>query len=172
MSSVPYEARVNLALEAIQKDQNLSIRAAAKIYGVSDRTIRRRRDGSAARHDTVPNSRKLTQLEEEVIVQYVIELCTRSFPPRLRGVEDMANQLLHTRDASAVGKNWASNFVRRRPEPGFKSTTLHDTFVNMAWIWMLTNNFDVEWVEMDPLWKRIHIVEFVEWKPTLSNNGN
>jgi hypothetical protein len=36
---------------------------------------------------------------------------------------------------------------------GFKSTTLHDTFVNMAWIWMLTNNFDVEWVEMDPLWK-------------------
>ncbi|RKK06667.1 hypothetical protein BFJ65_g18565 [Fusarium oxysporum f. sp. cepae] len=116
MSSVPYEARVNLALEAIQKDQNLSIRAAAKIYGVSDRTIRRRRDGSAARHDTVPNSRKLTQLEEEVIVQYVIELCTRSFPPRLRGVEDMANQLLRTRDASAVGKNWASNSVRRRPE--------------------------------------------------------
>jgi hypothetical protein len=39
------------------------------------------------------------------------------------------------------------------PVPGFKSTTLHDTFVNMAWIWMLTNNFDVEWVEMDPLWK-------------------
>ncbi|KAI8396326.1 hypothetical protein FOFC_20873 [Fusarium oxysporum] len=54
---------------------------------------------------------------------------------------------------------------------GFKSTTLHDTFVNMAWIWMLTNNFDVEWVEMDPLWKWIHIVEFVEWKPTLSNNA-
>ncbi|KAJ9419876.1 hypothetical protein FOXG_22198 [Fusarium oxysporum f. sp. lycopersici 4287] len=53
---------------------------------------------------------------------------------------------------------------------GFKSTTLHDTFVNMAWIWMLTNNFDVEWVEMDPLWKWIHIVEFVEWKPTSSNN--
>ncbi|KAH8742372.1 hypothetical protein F5883DRAFT_513406, partial [Diaporthe sp. PMI_573] len=26
---------------------------------------------------------------------------------------------------------------------GFKSTTLHDTFVNMAWIWMLTNDFDV-----------------------------
>ncbi|RKK12629.1 hypothetical protein BFJ67_g18061, partial [Fusarium oxysporum f. sp. cepae] len=43
-------------------------------------------------------------------------------------------------------------------DAGFKSTTLHDTFVNMAWIWMLTNNFDVEWVEMDPLWKWIHIV--------------
>lgn len=116
MSLASYEARVNLALEAIRKDQNLSIRAAAKIYSVSDRTIRRRRDGSSARRDTVPNSRKLTQLEEEAIVQHVIELCTRSFPPRLRGVEDMANQLLHARDASPVGKNWASNFVRRRPE--------------------------------------------------------
>lgn len=116
MSSVPYKARVNLALEAIQKDQNLSIRAAAKIYGVYDRTIRRRRDVSTARRDIVSNSTKLTQSEEEVIVQYVTELCTQSFPPRLRGVEEMANPLLRTRDTSAVGKNWASNFVRRRPE--------------------------------------------------------
>jgi hypothetical protein len=37
--------------------------------------------------------------------------------------------------------------------------TLHDTFGNMAWIWMLTNNRQVEWVDMDPLWKWIHIVE-------------
>jgi hypothetical protein len=28
----------------------------------------------------------------------------------------MANQLLRARDASGVGKNWASSFVRRRPE--------------------------------------------------------
>jgi hypothetical protein len=69
--------------------------------------------------------------------------------------------------ATPTGKSTVS-----RCKSGFKSTTLHDTFVNMAWIWMLTNDFDVEWVEMDPLWKWIHIVEFVEWKPTSSNNGN
>jgi len=28
--------------------------------------------------------------------------------------------------------------------------TLHDTFGNMAWIWMLTNNCQVEWMDMDP----------------------
>jgi hypothetical protein len=44
-------------------------------------------------------------------------------------------------------------------QPGFGSMTLHDTFGNMAWIWMLTNNRQVEWVDMDPLWKWIHIVE-------------
>jgi hypothetical protein len=116
MSDIPYEARVNLALGAMQKNENLSIRAAAKIYDVSDRTIRRRRVGILSRRDSTPNSRKLTDLEEETIVQYVLELCTRSFPPRLRGVEDMANQLLRARDAPTVGQHWASNFVKRRPE--------------------------------------------------------
>ena len=116
MDSLPAEAKVILALEAIKKDKKLSIRAAAKIYNVPATTIRHRRDGLTARRDAVPNSKKLAQLEEEAIVQYVIELATRSFPPRLRGVEDMANHLLRARDAPPVGKLWAHNFVRRQPE--------------------------------------------------------
>lgn len=71
MSSIPYQAIVNSALGAIRNGKNLSIRAAAKIYNMSDRTIRRRRDGYTARRDTVPNSKKLTHLEEVAIVQYV-----------------------------------------------------------------------------------------------------
>ena len=58
------EARVNLAIEAIQKDQKLSIRAAAKIYDVAERTIRRRLAGRPVRRDAPANSRKLTDLEE------------------------------------------------------------------------------------------------------------
>ena len=113
MESLPYEARVNLALESIQNDKKLSFRAAAEIYEVSDRTMRRRRDGKHSRRDIPANSRKLTDLEERAIIQYVIKLSARSFPPRLCGVEDMANQLLRTRDAPRVGKHWASNFVKR-----------------------------------------------------------
>ena len=115
MESTPYEARVNLALEAIQKDENLSLQAAAKIYNVAINTIRNRRAGKPARHNIPANSRNLTELEETTIVQYVVELSTHSFPPRLRGVEDIANNLLRARDASPVGKNWASNFIRRQP---------------------------------------------------------
>jgi DDE superfamily endonuclease/Psq-like protein len=110
------EANIILALEAIQRNKQLSIRAAAKIYNVSARTLSRRRDGVTARRDSPANSRKLTNLEEEAIVQYVIELASRSFPPRLCGVEDMANQLLRTRDAPPVGTRWAHNFVRRQPK--------------------------------------------------------
>ncbi|KAJ3453223.1 hypothetical protein MRS44_018878 [Fusarium solani] len=101
---------------AMKTNKKLTIRAAAKVYNIPRTTLARRRDGRPARRDTLPNSRKLTELEEDAIVQYILELCERSFPPRLRDVKDMANQLLRARDASGVGKNWASSFVRRRPE--------------------------------------------------------
>lgn len=94
MEAIPYESRVNLALEAIQNDDRLSIRAAAKIYNVADRTIRRRRVGKRARRDIPANSHKLTDLEERTIFQYIIELIAHSFPPRLCDMEDNANQLL------------------------------------------------------------------------------
>ena len=116
MDLLPAEARVILALEAMKSDKKLSLRAAAKHYDVPPMTLCHRRAGRPARRDTSPNSRKLTKLEEEAIVQYILELGTRSFPPRLRDVEDMANQLLRVRDALPVGVNWASNFIKRRPE--------------------------------------------------------
>ena len=47
-----------------------------------------------------------------IIVQYILDLDSRGFPRRLIAVEDMANQLLAERDASKVGKRWASNFVK------------------------------------------------------------
>lgn len=115
MESLPYEARINLAIEALQKDENLSLRTAAKIYSVARDTLVRRRTGKSARRDIPANSRKLTNSEESAIIQYITELYTRSFPPRLRGVEDMANQLLRIRNAPPVGKLWTHNFVRRQP---------------------------------------------------------
>jgi helix-turn-helix, Psq domain len=126
MESISSEARVILALEAIQKDDSISIRAAAKIYNVPATTLRRRRDGFTARRDTKPNLKKLTDLEERAIVQYVTELSARSFPPRLCGVEDMANQLLRVCDAPPVGKLWAHNFVRRQPELRTRYTRRYD----------------------------------------------
>ena len=120
------EAKLILALEALQKDKSLSLRAAAKIYNVSRTTLAQRRDGRPARRDLLANSRRLTDLEEEVIVRYTIELCTRSFPPRLRGMEDMANHLLHERDAPPVGKLWAHNFVKRQRDLRTRYTRRYD----------------------------------------------
>jgi hypothetical protein len=120
------EGHILLALQALQNDKNLTVRAAAKIYRVSRKTLGRRRAGTPAQCDTTPKSKNLTHSEEEVIVQYIIELDARSFPPRLCGVEDMANHLLRERDAPPVGKLWAHRFVKRQPQLRTRYTHRYD----------------------------------------------
>jgi hypothetical protein len=51
-----------------------------------------------------------------VLVQHILDLATRGFPPRMSVIEDIANRLLATRNTPRVGTRWASNFVKRRPE--------------------------------------------------------
>ena len=102
-----------LAYQALKRDPKLSIRTAATLYGVDRKTLGRRKHGIASQRDCTPKSRKLTNLEESTIVQYIIDLDSRSFPPRLAEVEDMANRLLADRAAPRVGPRWASNFVKR-----------------------------------------------------------
>ncbi|KAJ3482685.1 hypothetical protein NLG97_g7505 [Lecanicillium saksenae] len=110
------ECQLFLAVQAVQNDPRLTIRAAAKIYSVSRTTLQRRLNGVSSIRDSTPKSRKLTDLEEKTIIRYVLDLDSRAFPPRLHEVEDMANRLLADRGAPKVGKRWASNFVRRQPE--------------------------------------------------------
>ena len=126
MPSTSNKARIILALEAIRNDEKLSLRAVAKIYSVPYTTLHHRYTGRPVRRDIAPNSKKLTQSEEEAITQYVLELDSRSFPPRLSGVEDMANHLLRERDAPPVGKLWAYRFVKRQPELRTRYTRRYD----------------------------------------------
>ena len=74
MELTSQESRILLALKAIKPHRNLSIRRAAKVYNVPFITLRDRRDGIPARHDTMPNSRKLTELEEKTLIQYILNL--------------------------------------------------------------------------------------------------
>ncbi|KAJ3453706.1 hypothetical protein MRS44_017953 [Fusarium solani] len=116
MSQTNYEARILLALHAYQNNPNLGLKRAAKTYKVGYGTLWRRHNGIQSQRDTTPKSRKLSDLEELIIVQFILDLDSRGFPPRLRGVEEMANRLLADRDAPPVGKRWASNFVKRHDE--------------------------------------------------------
>ncbi|KAI8710967.1 HTH CENPB-type domain-containing protein [Fusarium sp. LHS14.1] len=116
MSQSNTEAKTLLALQALQNNPKLSVRSAAGIYEVNEHRLRRRRKGIQSRRDWINPSRRLSDLEEQIIVQFILDLDSRGFPPRLRGVEEMANRLLADRDASPVGKRWASNFVKRQPD--------------------------------------------------------
>jgi hypothetical protein len=58
----------------------------------------------------------MTDLEEFILSEYILDLASKGFPPRLYIVEDIANRIIATRNGERVGPRWAGNFVRRRPE--------------------------------------------------------
>ena len=103
IETTSYEARINLALNALQRDLKLSNRAVAKIYTVNKDTLRDRHDSQPARRDIPANSCKLTDLEEKTIIRYIIKLYVRAFYPQLSYVEDIANRLLRECNALLIG---------------------------------------------------------------------
>ncbi|KAF7575923.1 hypothetical protein PtrM4_001630 [Pyrenophora tritici-repentis] len=107
------EADIQLAISSINAHQINSASTAAAIYNVPRTTPRNRRAGIPARRDCQPNSRKLTQREEEVIISHILHLDLRGFGPTYVDVRDMADKLMAARGASLVGIHWPRNFVKR-----------------------------------------------------------
>jgi hypothetical protein len=62
------EGRLIMAVQALEKDEKLSLRAAAKIYSISFKTLIHRRDGRPVRRDIPANLRNLMDLEEKTII--------------------------------------------------------------------------------------------------------
>lgn len=116
MLKMSQEGNMTLALRALRRDPNLRLREAARIYNVPRTTLRRRQNNVKPHHETTTKSRKLLDLEEEAIIQYIIDLDSRAFSPRLSGVEDMANRLLALRGGGRVGIKWSSNFIQQQPQ--------------------------------------------------------
>ena len=99
------KAGILLAIDALKQHNSLSVREAAKMFNVSCTMLQCRLKRHPSRHDTVANSKKLTASEEKVLLEYIIDLDSRAFPPKLCGVEDMANILLQQLGVELVRKN-------------------------------------------------------------------
>ena len=120
------ERQIQIALQALKQDATLSQRRAATIYNVSHTTLSDRRAGRPSQADRWPKLRNLTKLEEEVVVEHILELVARGFPPRLAAVANMANSLRAERNMGQVGTNWPSTFIKRRPELEVKFNRKYD----------------------------------------------
>ena len=111
--SISHEVDIQLALSSLDRNQIQSTRRAAIAFNIPKSTLIDRRAGKRARRDCQPNSKKLTKLEEEVIVDYILNLDSRGFAPTYAAIRDMANKLLAARGAGQVGQKWPANFVKR-----------------------------------------------------------
>jgi hypothetical protein len=99
------ERQIQLALQALKQDATLFLRRATAIYKVTYTTLSRRRVGQTPQVGHWPKSRNLTKTEEGVVVEHILNLISRRFPPRLAAVADMANSLRAERNLGQVGLN-------------------------------------------------------------------
>ncbi|KFZ00214.1 hypothetical protein V500_01139 [Pseudogymnoascus sp. VKM F-4518 (FW-2643)] len=81
MESTSNESCIILAIEALKSDPKLTKRAAAGIYKVPQATLADQRAGKLSRRDITANGRKLTNTEESVLLDRIIDLIERGFPP-------------------------------------------------------------------------------------------
>ena len=112
------EGRITLAIAAYKSSQVSSLRAASRAFDVPLSTLSTPLRGVSSRRDTRPTTRELTSAEEEVLLQRILDLDSKGFPPRLSVVRETANIILENRGTTppaTVGTNWVSNFIKRQP---------------------------------------------------------
>jgi len=111
------EGRLLLAIKAVKSKQIASIRAAAKTFDVPRSTLTDRVRGRSARVDSIPNGRKLSNTEEEVLLKWILSMDSRGLPPTITMTRYMANLLLSQRLPSAsIGTKWTNRFIERHSE--------------------------------------------------------
>jgi predicted HTH domain antitoxin len=103
------EGRLQLAVNALKKDQITSVREAARLYNVPRSTLQARYKDRLQRSYKRAHNTKLSETKEITLREWIISMDKRGCPVRPSMVELMANCLLAKRDSinltPTVGKN-------------------------------------------------------------------
>ena len=114
------EGRLLLTKYAIQNNSFLSVRKATKSYNVPRTTLRHWIKGSLLIAKLNSQKRKLKLSKEQALVQWILDLNRREFPPQIINVRKMADTLLIARGCNPppqpVGKNQVSYFINNQPK--------------------------------------------------------
>ena len=114
------EGRISLAIASYCNNLTKSIRALAKTFDVPQTTLHKRICGIQPRSETASVNHKLSAVEEQSLVQWILDLDRRGFPPQVIDVRRMADALLAARGQDPppqpVGKKWVSRFVNSQSE--------------------------------------------------------
>ena len=94
---------MQLVFQAFEKDPQLNIRELIQFYNILRMTLSARINDRSTHIDTMLNLRKLTALEEKVVVREVFDLDLRGFLPQMYNIEDIVNRLLAIYDTIYVG---------------------------------------------------------------------
>jgi hypothetical protein len=114
------KARLSLATAAIHTKKIQRVYTAAKLYETPQSTLDSRLAGALPQAIANAKKRKLLPAEEQSLIQWILNLDQRGFPPQIIDVRRMANVLLAARGQDPppqpVGKCWVSRFINNQPE--------------------------------------------------------
>ena len=127
MDTLSRESRIQMAIDAIQKNQFKPLKEAASSYDVPRTTLQDRISGTASRAHQCANCQKLSINEESVLSAWILDMDMRGLPLQISVVHHLAQLLLSARIPSAIiGKNWVNRFVKRHPGLISKYTRKYD----------------------------------------------
>ncbi|KAF9730046.1 transposase [Paraphaeosphaeria minitans] len=114
------EGRINLAIASYQSNPSQSLRRLAASFDVPRSTLQTRLYGIKPKRETVSVNRKLRPIEEQSLVDWILDLNQRGFPPHIIDVRRMADHLLAARGQIPpplpVGQKWVSRFIKTQPD--------------------------------------------------------
>ena len=112
---IEQEGRILLAISSFGKKKITNIQEAAHHFNVPRSTLQDHLNGTTYRTEQRANCHKLTEEEEESLIQWILSMDQRGAAPRPSHVQDMANILLSNRGSSniqPIGKNWVYKFIK------------------------------------------------------------
>jgi|HubBroStandDraft_4_1064222.scaffolds.fasta_scaffold52977_2 hypothetical protein len=109
-----YEARIEAAIDDLESQDVPKYRPTANKYNINHTTLRRRYLGIQLSRATANSEfrQRLTIAQEDVLIKHINDFTDRGLPPTVQIVKNLAEEILH----DTVGKNWVSDFVRRKKD--------------------------------------------------------
>jgi hypothetical protein len=96
------EDRIVLAIQAFKRGQFKHLKTTCKAYNTPYTTARKRVAGVPERRVSTSNGRKLTDLEEQALEQWILAIIGRGLSIGLQSIRVMANILLSKRGGAEV----------------------------------------------------------------------
>ena len=108
------EAQIELAIADLDRQLKPNYARTAKEYGLVASTLRRRHQGLTMSKEAAISEywQKLTNAQEEVLIERINWLTDRALPPTPTIVYNLAEKIA----GRPIGKNWVAEFVKRHQD--------------------------------------------------------
>ena len=101
------ESAIQQAIADFESGKFKSKRAAANAYGLPFSTFKDRVNGSKPRATAHEKSQRLTPVQEEFLVDWIIDLDSMGLSPTIACTRDMAQRILRmNNDQRPLGQDW------------------------------------------------------------------